>query len=242
MRQNQSDDQLQTEDLLGGTRGRDTDHPGSAHPDPERNAPEYTGAAEHTDRGHTDTPDPDRTDPDAFDRDAVHESPRPATADDRYGEPVEADVTTPDSTTPEAADPYRGPTDADLYTGPAEVTTPADTTPTAAIPVQQEHRAAGVPVATDAEEPGADLFSDDEVERFRAQWSGIQGTFVDDPRDAVRNADHLVAEVMQALAATFTEHKRGLEEQWQSGADAQTEELRQALRRYRAFFNQLLHS
>ncbi|GAA2993584.1 hypothetical protein [Actinokineospora diospyrosa] len=114
--------------------------------------------------------------------------------------------------------------------------------PTQAIPEQQAVRESGVPVATDAEEPGAQLFTDTEVERFRGQWQAIQTTFVDDPRDAVRGADHLVAEVMQALAATFTEHKRGLEEQWQHGEEAQTEDLRQALRRYRSFFNQLLHT
>ncbi|MBM7772301.1 hypothetical protein JOD54_002505 [Actinokineospora baliensis] len=114
--------------------------------------------------------------------------------------------------------------------------------PTEAIPEQQVVRESGVPVATDAEEPAAQLFTEAEVERFREQWQAIQGTFVDDPRDAVRGADHLVAEVMQVLAATFTEHKRGLEEQWQHGEDAQTEDLRQALRRYRSFFNQLLHT
>ncbi|GAA3053439.1 hypothetical protein [Actinokineospora globicatena] len=114
--------------------------------------------------------------------------------------------------------------------------------PTAAIPEQQSVRESGLPVATDAEEPAAQLFSEEEVGRFREQWQAIQTTFVDDPQDAVRGADHLVAEVMQALAATFTEHKRGLEEQWQGGSEAQTEDLRLALRRYRSFFHQLLHS
>ncbi|RLK54115.1 hypothetical protein [Actinokineospora cianjurensis] len=114
--------------------------------------------------------------------------------------------------------------------------------PTAAIPEQQSVRESGLPVATDAEEPAAQLFSEEEVGRFREQWQAIQTTFVDDPQDAVRGADHLVAEVMQALAATFTEHKRGLEEQWQGGSAAQTEDLRLALRRYRSFFHQLLHS
>ncbi|PPK68868.1 hypothetical protein V5P93_001240 [Actinokineospora auranticolor] len=144
----------------------------------------------------------------------------------------------------DATDPSAGAADWHTEPGLHGTTEPPyqDAAPTEAIPEQQEVRESGVPVATEGEEPGAPLFGDDEVGRFREQWQSIQTTFVDDPQDAVRNADHLVAEVMQALAATFTEHKRGLEEAWQSGSDAQTEELRQALRRYRSFFNQLLHT
>lgn len=94
------------------------------------------------------------------------------------------------------------------------------------------------PLPSDGSRPH--LFRPDAAERFRVEWQQIQAGFVDDPREAVRNADHLVAEVMQALATTFNEHKRELEGQWQQGSTVETEELRQALRRYRAFFNQLL--
>ncbi|OLR89634.1 hypothetical protein [Actinokineospora bangkokensis] len=112
--------------------------------------------------------------------------------------------------------------------------------PTEEIPAQREVRESGAPRATEAEEPAAELFAAGEVDRFRGQWSEVQAAFVDDPKAAVRDADHLVAEVMQTLAKTFAEHKQGLEEQWRGGSDAQTEDLRQALRRYRSFFNQLL--
>ncbi|MFD7527918.1 MULTISPECIES: hypothetical protein [unclassified Streptomyces] len=64
--------------------------------------------------------------------------------------------------------------------------------------------------------------------------------FVDDPREAVGAADTLVAEVMQALATTFSERKQGLEGQWKRGEQVPTEELRVALQRYRSFFNRLL--
>ncbi|HEV2780553.1 MAG TPA: hypothetical protein VGX25_14275 [Actinophytocola sp.] len=86
------------------------------------------------------------------------------------------------------------------------------------------------------------LFRPEDVERFRSEWQQVQVRFVDDPRDAVENADHLVAEVMQTLATTFNEHKQELEGQWRQGSGVQTEELRLALRRYRAFFNQLLNA
>lgn len=78
--------------------------------------------------------------------------------------------------------------------------------------------------------------------RLREQWHQVQATFVDDPRGAVSQADTLVAEVMQTLAAGFAEHKRGLEESWQRGEQAGTEDLRVALQSYRAFFDRLLHS
>ncbi|MEU6019677.1 hypothetical protein ABZ826_38745 [Streptomyces sp. NPDC047515] len=75
---------------------------------------------------------------------------------------------------------------------------------------------------------------------FRARWQKIQGEFVDDPKNAVNAADQLVAETMQALATTFSEHKRGLEGQWQRGEEVATEDLRIALQKYRSFFNRLL--
>ncbi|WP_407835367.1 hypothetical protein ACE1OC_01325 [Streptomyces sp. DSM 116496] len=63
---------------------------------------------------------------------------------------------------------------------------------------------------------------------------------MDGPRESVREADALVASVMQHLAGTFAERKGALEEQWQSRGEVATEDLRLALRRYRSFFNRLL--
>jgi hypothetical protein len=85
------------------------------------------------------------------------------------------------------------------------------------------------------------LFADQEVDRFRQDWQGIQIAFVDDPKRAVSEADELVAAVIQSLASTFASHKSELESQWQQG-EAATEDLRVALRQYRSFFNQLLSS
>ncbi|GHF55610.1 hypothetical protein FHX82_002287 [Amycolatopsis bartoniae] len=91
-----------------------------------------------------------------------------------------------------------------------------------------------------AVEDRVQLFGQDEVEQFRGRWQSLQTAFVDDPRSTVQEADQLVAEVMQALAATFAEHKRELETQWQQGEEVATEDLRLALQRYRTFFNELL--
>ncbi|MEU0786945.1 hypothetical protein ABZ341_35935 [Streptomyces sp. NPDC006173] len=79
-----------------------------------------------------------------------------------------------------------------------------------------------------------------EEKEFRSRWQTIQGEFVDAPQEAVNAADQLVAETMQALAATFSEHKRSLESRWNRGEEVQTEDLRLALQSYRSFFNRLL--
>jgi hypothetical protein len=104
-----------------------------------------------------------------------------------------------------------------------------------------EQQTAAVETADRREQP-AQLFKGDQVQEFRTRWLQLQTAFVDEPRQAVQQADELVAEVMQTLAATFAEHKRELEGQWRREGRAETEELRLALRRYRSFFDQLLHS
>ncbi|MEW2158821.1 hypothetical protein AB0950_26625 [Streptomyces sp. NPDC007189] len=92
--------------------------------------------------------------------------------------------------------------------------------------------------AADDEMP--QLLTDDDERSFRDRWQTIQNRFVDDPREAVHDADALVADVMQTLASTFAQHKKDLEGQWGEGEKVDTEELRGALRRYRSFFNRLL--
>ncbi|WP_254641697.1 hypothetical protein [Streptomyces sp. BV129] len=84
------------------------------------------------------------------------------------------------------------------------------------------------------------LIAHQEAQDYRQRWAKIQGTFVDDPKDAVRSADALVADVIQSLAATFADHKKDLEGQWSRGEQVETEGLRVALQQYRTFFNQLL--
>jgi hypothetical protein len=72
------------------------------------------------------------------------------------------------------------------------------------------------------------------------RWQEIQARFVDDPREAVHDADALVQDVLHRVTRGFADERRRLEEQWDGGDDVSTEELRQALQRYRAFFGRLL--
>jgi hypothetical protein len=84
------------------------------------------------------------------------------------------------------------------------------------------------------------LFADDETSELRRSWDAIQVAFVDEPRRAVEDADHLVAATMKRLAEIFAQERSGLEGQWDRGDDVSTEDLRVALQRYRAFFTRLL--
>ncbi|MFD6972450.1 hypothetical protein [Streptomyces sp. NPDC059979] len=97
-------------------------------------------------------------------------------------------------------------------------------------------------VAESAQSDDEPLLGTAETEGYRKAWSEIQGRFVDDPQEAVRSADTLVAEVMQALAGTFSERKQGLEGQWGRGEQVATEDLRMSLQHYRSFFNRLLNT
>jgi hypothetical protein len=82
------------------------------------------------------------------------------------------------------------------------------------------------------------LLSD--ADSYLSRWQDIQAAFVDQPSSAVQEADSLVAELMQRLAESFASERDRLEQQWSGGQDADTEELRVALQRYRSFFNRLL--
>src|SRR5579864_9083960 len=55
------------------------------------------------------------------------------------------------------------------------------------------------------------LFRGEESERFRNGWHDIQGSFVDEPRQAVEKADELVAAVIKRLAEVFAEERAKLE-------------------------------
>jgi hypothetical protein len=94
----------------------------------------------------------------------------------------------------------------------------------------------------DEEQDGQDeaLFADDEAQGLRSRWEDVQRGFVDEPREAVKKADDLVSDLVERLTKGFAETRSGLEEQWNKGEEASTEDLRVALTRYRAFFQRLL--
>jgi hypothetical protein len=88
----------------------------------------------------------------------------------------------------------------------------------------------------------APLFSELEISNLRTTWSNVQANFVDTPRHSVEEADKLVATVMQRVASRFAAERATLEQRWDRGEEVSTEDLRVALKRYRAFFGKLLNA
>jgi hypothetical protein len=97
-----------------------------------------------------------------------------------------------------------------------------------------------IPEPTHTTDRPTQLFPDNELNDLRARWDKTQIGFVDEPRSAVEQADSLVATVVKRIAEQFAAERAELEHQWDRGDNVSTEDLRQALRRYRSFFDRLL--
>ena len=98
-------------------------------------------------------------------------------------------------------------------------------------------------------------------DRYSGSWREVQALFVDEPRTAVRDADQLVISVMrergypmddfeQRAADVSVDHPDVVENyraahrisEASERGDATTEDLRQAMRHYRALFEDLLET
>jgi hypothetical protein len=100
-----------------------------------------------------------------------------------------------------------------------------------------------------------------ERDRFAEDWHNVQARFVDDPATSIRDADHLVMEVMRARGYPVADFEHRAEDlsvdhpqvvrnyraahaialRRESG-QASTEDLRQALVYYRDLFDELLEA
>ncbi|WP_344026363.1 hypothetical protein, partial [Pseudonocardia kongjuensis] len=95
------------------------------------------------------------------------------------------------------------------------------------------------PGTADPAPGGSSLIPPDRAGRYQERWNVLKGEFVDEPRRAVHGANELVGEVLDELESLFRNQRDDLEQQF-SHQDASTEDLRQALGRYREFFDRLL--
>ena len=106
--------------------------------------------------------------------------------------------------------------------------------------IETANRPAAIAGKTPDEEQAAPLFAERESKDLFGKWDALQVGFIDEPRRAVEQADHLVAEAMKRTAEIFAEERARLERQWDRGDNISTEDLRVAMRRYRSFFRRLL--
>jgi hypothetical protein len=90
-----------------------------------------------------------------------------------------------------------------------------------------------------AQGPRATLIEPERAESYNSRWKELKGQFVDDPRGSVQGANQLVGEVLDELEELFRNQRADLERGLDS-EETTTEDLRQALGRYRSFFDRLL--
>jgi len=106
--------------------------------------------------------------------------------------------------------------------------------------IQSQPSGQSVPDTRTDEGLSGPLLAHEVSEEMRSRWESIQARFVDDPSTAVKDADELVTAATKRLSDTFASERSKLEQRWSQGSDVSTEDLRLALRRYRAFFHRLL--
>jgi hypothetical protein len=90
--------------------------------------------------------------------------------------------------------------------------------------------------------PVATLLPEGEHDKLTLRLQQALNTFVDSPRQAVEEADSVFDEVATHFTNTLTEQRRVLRSGWQGqDTEAQTEDLRIALRQYQELTERLLH-
>ncbi|MFE7841591.1 hypothetical protein ACFU53_37715 [Streptomyces sp. NPDC057474] len=92
---------------------------------------------------------------------------------------------------------------------------------------------------------GSPLLPHEEGDKLTLRLQHAVGGFVDEPRSAVEEADHVLEDVAARFTDAMTQRRRTLRAAWQSPADdreasTDTEQLRLALRDYRELTERLL--
>ena len=179
---------------------------------------------------------------------------RPAAAEPRAAEPAsDSEERPPIALGPPAraaGEAPAAPVPAPLAEPPASTATPAGASPAAvssSVQAPEDPAAATAGTETEmlvpgsapapADERSAVLASIDAV-GIRARFMDIQAGFVDEPRQAVQEAERFVDELVHGLVQVLENERAKLKATIEDGS---TEDLRIALRGYRAFVDRLLN-
>jgi hypothetical protein len=239
-------------------RSEPVDRPGLADEDDELVDPDAVIIAKDSD----DADDLDEADLDEADDDthpdtvasaivvepvAADDGLEPLPGDDTVADPVTADGTVADPVSSDStvADPVSADdtvVDPDSADGTVAEPVPAAEPIPASTAAGPKHAAAdsaavrpGMPVNGDVPE-GSPMAGD--AQQLHERWASIQSAFVDDPHGSVTSAADMVTEVIATVVASAKERESGLRGEWdRDGVD--TEDLRNALRSYRALLDHL---
>ncbi|EFC82950.1 hypothetical protein [Parafrankia sp. EUN1f] len=76
--------------------------------------------------------------------------------------------------------------------------------------------------------------------RLRERWQEALLSFVDDPREAVRQADQVLDDAVNQLTVAVRREQERLRAAWREDGAASTDSLREALRGYRDFLERVV--
>ncbi len=173
-----------------------------------------------------------------------------SSAAERLGGPIEDEQTPDTATSTETGDDRQADTvveEDEQRPDPTSETETGDDRQADRVAEETEQRPAPASRAETSDDRQADdgatqpstLIPAERAESYNSRWNELKSEFVDEPRGAVRGANELVGEVLDELEKLFRDQRADLEH----GLDSEqttTEDLRQALGRYRSFFDRLL--
>jgi hypothetical protein len=211
---------------------------GGPDPTPPDAAVETVATTDQTDRRE---PDADRVEGEPALRDEGGFDD-PTAVDPATRQPLDTDTVgdreTDSAAGGAAAGAAAGAVAADRATGP-DTATPAEDIDTGAAPATAT--AAGTAGTADRL-PGSvaapslgSLFGESDAQTFHERWREVQLKFVDDPKDATRDAAGLLDEALDKLSANLRAQKDSL-----TNESDDTEQLRVQLRGYRDMINRIL--
>ncbi|MFD3457545.1 hypothetical protein ACFWVC_35885 [Streptomyces sp. NPDC058691] len=138
--------------------------------------------------------------------------------------------------------PARGPVTPDRTADPRESADARESAAEAARPAQAPH------TPHTPREPGAPKATADDTDKLQRRLQQAVGGFVDEPRHAVEEADHVLEEATERLLQELKGRHHELRAGWNGGRDnagsdtgGDTEKLRVALQGYRELVDRVLH-
>jgi len=116
--------------------------------------------------------------------------------------------------------------------------------PLANKPVPSEYSIGKTPnfelPADNIDTPKFSLGNLEDSQNFHMRWNEIQSQFVDDPKDAVIQADLLISEIIEQIKQRYDNEHATLKNTWSQSNDFSTEDLRTTLQKYHTLVDLLL--
>ncbi|MER6067500.1 hypothetical protein ABT187_01310 [Streptomyces sp. NPDC001817] len=163
--------------------------------------------------------------------------------DDGLGVPSPGDVSARDAHTTDSREPDAWPT-GPAGTGAHGSATAAGAGPAAGVSRGDSAVGEAAPAPSGA---GAPLLPHEETDHWEQAMRQLAAGFVDEPRGAVEQADHVLEEIAGRFEEAVERRRRTLRRSWEAsedrgpGSDTDTEQLRLALRDYQELAGRLLH-